>query len=146
MEKAMAFLAGCIGKITNGDTLRRYIRPVKVRPEVITTVPAAHEAVLFRTLPIKHRSQTFNPRNGKWVKRNNATGLFCSVKRDGSPFYRIVKEKRRASPSFLPMRQVKFSIPDAVHVVRSIRDFCFQIFCYGGINVTYLQSRPEVSG
>ena len=102
MEKAMAFLAGCIGKITNSAALRCYILPVKARPEIITTVPAVHETVLFRTVPIRHRSQTFNPRNGKWVKRNNATGLFCSVKRDGRPFYRIVKEKRRDFPELPP--------------------------------------------
>ncbi len=43
----------------------------------------------FRTEDFKDRSQIYNPRIGKWVKRDSRTGLFTSVKADGKPFNRV---------------------------------------------------------
>jgi hypothetical protein len=35
---------------------------------------------------VKERSQTFNPKNEQWVKRDANTGRFMDVKKDGTPF------------------------------------------------------------
>lgn len=42
---------------------------------------------------VKDRSQTFNPKNSTYVKRNNDTGRFMDVKQDGTPFKGVRKEK-----------------------------------------------------
>jgi hypothetical protein len=48
---------------------------------------------LLEPLPLmKHRSQTFNPKNRKWIKRNRQDGLFLWVKKDGRPFKRVAYE------------------------------------------------------
>jgi hypothetical protein len=60
-----------------------------------TGVPSRHENGLFRTNPIKDRSQTFNPVIGKWVKWDDTTGHCCSVKKDGKPFNRIVRQQEK---------------------------------------------------
>ncbi len=43
----------------------------------------------FRTEDFKDRTQVYNPKIGKWVKRDSRTGLFTSVKGDGKPFSRV---------------------------------------------------------
>lgn len=42
---------------------------------------------------VKNRSQTYNPQNNKWVKRDPDTGKFMDQKKDGTPFKGIRKEK-----------------------------------------------------
>ena len=42
---------------------------------------------------IKGRSQTFNPQNGTYVKRDASTGKFMDVKSDGTAFKGVRKEK-----------------------------------------------------
>jgi hypothetical protein len=42
---------------------------------------------------VKKRSQTFNPNTGQYVKRNSDNGQFMDVKKDGTPFKGIRKEK-----------------------------------------------------
>lgn len=42
---------------------------------------------------VKDRSQTFNPQNDKWVKRNADTGKFMDQKSDDKPFKGVRKEK-----------------------------------------------------
>lgn len=42
---------------------------------------------------VKGRSQTHNPQNDRWVKRNAATGRFMDQKADTHPFKGIRKEK-----------------------------------------------------
>lgn len=42
---------------------------------------------------VKGRSQTFNPKTQKWVKRDAATGKFMDVKSDGTKFKGVRKEK-----------------------------------------------------
>ena len=42
---------------------------------------------------LKGRSQTFNPKAEQWVKRDSETGRFIDVKKDGTPFKGIRKEK-----------------------------------------------------
>jgi hypothetical protein len=46
-----------------------------------------------RNGPVTKRSQTFNPQNDKWVKRDTDTGKFMDVKQDGTPFKGVTKEK-----------------------------------------------------
>lgn len=41
----------------------------------------------------KDRSQTFNPVTKQWVKRDSDTGRFMDVKKDGTPFKGVRKEK-----------------------------------------------------
>jgi hypothetical protein len=42
---------------------------------------------------VKDRSQTYNPHNDSWVKRNARTGQFMDVKSDNKPFKGVAKEK-----------------------------------------------------
>ena len=42
---------------------------------------------------VKGRSQTFNPKTEQWVKRDSETGRFIDVKKDGTPFKGVRKEK-----------------------------------------------------
>ena len=59
-----------------------------------TKIAAKQPNVLpFKTEDFKDRTQIYNPRIGKWVKRDSKTGLFTSVKNDGKPFSRVKKEE-----------------------------------------------------
>ena len=42
---------------------------------------------------VKERSQVLNPKTGRDVKRDAATGKFMDVKQDGTPFKGVRKEK-----------------------------------------------------
>ena len=42
---------------------------------------------------VKQRSQTFNPTNDRWVKRDTETGKFMDQKADSTPFKGVRKEK-----------------------------------------------------
>jgi len=42
---------------------------------------------------VKNRSQTYNPQNGKWIKRDADTGRFMDQKSDGTPFKGVRKGK-----------------------------------------------------
>ncbi len=42
---------------------------------------------------VKQRSQTHNPRTGRWVKRDSGTGQFVNQKADKNPFKGVRKEK-----------------------------------------------------
>lgn len=41
---------------------------------------------------VKGRSQTFNPHNNRWTKRDTETGRFLDQKADGEPFKGVRKE------------------------------------------------------
>lgn len=41
---------------------------------------------------VRQRSQTYNPQNSKFVKRDTQTGKFLDVKSDGTPFKGVRKE------------------------------------------------------
>jgi hypothetical protein len=43
---------------------------------------------------VKDRSQIYNPRVGKWVKRDTETGRFMDQKEDGERFKGVRREKR----------------------------------------------------
>lgn len=42
---------------------------------------------------VKGRSQTFNPKTEQWIKRDSETSRFMDVKKDGTPFKGVRKEK-----------------------------------------------------
>lgn len=42
---------------------------------------------------VRERSQIYNPKIGKWTKRDTNTGRFMDVKQDGTPFKGVRKEK-----------------------------------------------------
>ncbi len=42
---------------------------------------------------VRDRSQTHNPRNDPWVKRDTNTGRFIDQKADSKPFKGVRKEK-----------------------------------------------------
>ncbi len=42
---------------------------------------------------VTDRSQTYNPKNDKWVKRDSDTGRFIDQKHDNDPFKGVRKEK-----------------------------------------------------
>lgn len=41
---------------------------------------------------VKHRSQTFNPKTDRWVKRDTESGRFIDQKANQSPFKGVRKE------------------------------------------------------
>ena len=41
---------------------------------------------------VKDRSQVHNPKTDQWVKRDNSTGRFMDVKKDGTPFKGVTKK------------------------------------------------------
>lgn len=43
---------------------------------------------------VKQRSQTFNPSNERWVKRDTETGKFIDQKSDDKPFKGVRKENK----------------------------------------------------
>jgi len=42
---------------------------------------------------VKDRSQTYNPTNDRWTKRDTGTGRFIDQKADNQPFKGVRKEK-----------------------------------------------------
>jgi len=42
---------------------------------------------------VRGRSQTYNPQNDRWVKRDTKTGRFMDQKSDEKPFKGVRKEK-----------------------------------------------------
>ena len=42
---------------------------------------------------VRSRSQTYNPQNDRWVKRDAKTGQFIDQKADNRPFKGVRKEK-----------------------------------------------------
>ena len=42
---------------------------------------------------VKERSQTYNPKNNRWTKRDTNTGRFIDQKADRKPFKGVRKEK-----------------------------------------------------
>jgi hypothetical protein len=42
---------------------------------------------------VRKRSQAFNPKNQRWVKRDADTGQFMDQKADNNPFKGVRKEK-----------------------------------------------------
>ena len=42
---------------------------------------------------VKGRSQTYNPQNDRWTKRDSSTGRFMDQKADPKPFKGVRKEK-----------------------------------------------------
>ena len=47
----------------------------------------------YREGAVKGRTQTYNPKNDTYVKRDSETGRFMNVKSDGTPFKGVTKEK-----------------------------------------------------
>lgn len=47
----------------------------------------------YRDGAVKQRSQVFNPKNEKWVKRDTETGQFMDQKSNNEPFKGVRKEK-----------------------------------------------------
>ncbi|SMC17222.1 hypothetical protein SAMN02745134_00263 [Clostridium acidisoli DSM 12555] len=47
----------------------------------------------YREGSVKGRTQTYNPNNNTYVKRDTNTGRFVNVKSDGTPFKGVTKEK-----------------------------------------------------
>lgn len=42
---------------------------------------------------VRNRSQVYNPKNEKWIKRDGDTGRFMDQKSDNDPFKGVRKEK-----------------------------------------------------
>ncbi|WP_394793140.1 hypothetical protein [Armatimonas sp.] len=42
---------------------------------------------------VRQRSQSYNPQNDRWTKRDTQTGRFMDQKSDGTPFKGVRKEK-----------------------------------------------------
>ncbi|MGL4986725.1 MAG: hypothetical protein ACRC5H_06255, partial [Treponemataceae bacterium] len=48
-------------------------------------------ALPFKTKDFENRSQVWSPKIQKWIKRDDKSGLFISVKTDGKPYSRVKK-------------------------------------------------------
>ena len=46
----------------------------------------------YRKGSVKDRTQTFNPQNERWIKRDKETGRFMDQKINGKPFKGVAKE------------------------------------------------------
>ncbi len=42
---------------------------------------------------VRDRSQTYNPKTGRWIKRDTETGEFIDQKTDRNPFKGVRKER-----------------------------------------------------
>lgn len=42
---------------------------------------------------VRGRSQVYNPKTGRYIKRDTETGRFLDVKQDGMPFKGVRKER-----------------------------------------------------
>jgi len=47
----------------------------------------------YRRGSVRDRTQTYNPHNDTYVKRDTTTGRFMDVKSDGTPFKGVAKER-----------------------------------------------------
>lgn len=47
----------------------------------------------YRKGAVKGRTQTYNPQNNSYIKRDSETGRFIDVKSDNKPFKGVTKEK-----------------------------------------------------
>ncbi|SKA63541.1 hypothetical protein SAMN02745213_01401 [Succinivibrio dextrinosolvens DSM 3072] len=47
----------------------------------------------YRRGSVKERTQTYNPKNDTYVKRDVDSGQFLDVKQDGTPFKGVAKER-----------------------------------------------------
>jgi antirestriction protein ArdC len=90
VEQIYKFIDGKKKRRKRSDTVVSPTRAVIALPEPEQI--AAYAQLLTEPVQIKNRSQTYNPRNGKWVKRDEVTGHFRSVKKDGLPFRRVARE------------------------------------------------------
>lgn len=54
---------------------------------------AESAVVLLAVNPVKDRSQTFNPHSRRWIKRDEKTGRFRGVKKNGEPWRRVRVEE-----------------------------------------------------
>lgn len=77
----------------------------KMAKQTKTTVVKQSNTLPFKTEDFKDRTQIFNPKIGKWVKRDSKTGLFTSVKSDGKPFSRVKIEET-------PFQECAKTLPD----------------------------------
>jgi hypothetical protein len=50
---------------------------------------------------VKHRTQTYNPRLGSWIKRESGSGRFIAMKKGSEPF-KGVKVERAARVIVFP--------------------------------------------
>ncbi|MBF9222323.1 hypothetical protein [Hymenobacter ruricola] len=58
---------------------------------------------------VRGKTQTFNPSTGQYIKRDADTGRFEAVKKDGTPFKGVTKEKlaARLNPNIPPETLLK---------------------------------------
>lgn len=54
--------------------------------------PDLASSALLSISPMKERTQTYNPKNHRWIKRDKKTGVFCAVKKSGEPWHRVEVE------------------------------------------------------
>lgn len=62
-----------------------------MKEEYMATNPPAGDG--HRNGAVKGRSQTYNPKTSQFVKRNTENGQFMDVKKNGTPFKGVRKEK-----------------------------------------------------
>lgn len=56
----------------------------------------------FKTKDFNDRTQIYNTKTGKWVKRDSETGLFTAVKKDGKPWSRVKIEEMQTASCHIP--------------------------------------------
>lgn len=99
VEKVYRFIENIKGNSQKEDK--------KMRKTLVKTAAKAVNVLPFKTEDFKDRTQIYNPRIGKWVKRDSKTGLFTSIKGDGKPFSRVKIEDS-------PFAEVAKVLPDGL--------------------------------
>lgn len=72
-----------------GDTSLRDVEAVSLT--LNSLVMGKNTGKGYRQGAVKDRSQTYNPKTDKWVKRDES-GRFIDQKQDGKPFKGVTKE------------------------------------------------------
>jgi hypothetical protein len=67
----------------NGEAMKKPLNANTAKPP----------ETLLSVSPVKDRTQTFNPHSRRWIKRDEKTGQFCGVKKDGEPWRRVQVEE-----------------------------------------------------
>jgi hypothetical protein len=66
---------------------------MKKRKKTLYAEPSKDPEALLSVTAMKDRTQTFNPHSRRWIKRDEKTGRFCGVKKDGGPWRRVPVEE-----------------------------------------------------
>jgi antirestriction protein ArdC len=95
VEQIYKFIESKKSRRIKSARVRKTKTPRKAAAQITKSSNIIDASNLFAVKRMAERSQSYNPKIGKWVKRDERTGLFCAVKHDGKPFSRVSFETMR---------------------------------------------------